>query len=86
MIATIAPLFIPYVGQAYGIATASAYFGQALAVFGKTVIDAIGDDTASKSQVYGNSLIKSTLQLESLILLSVMQEIKECLIMNNSLT
>lgn len=48
MIATIAPLFIPYVGQAYGIATASAYFGQALAVFGKTVIDAIGDDTASK--------------------------------------
>lgn len=48
MIATIAPLFIPYVGQAYGIATASVYFGQAMAVFGKTVIDAIGDDTASK--------------------------------------
>lgn len=48
MIATVAPLFIPYVGPAYGIATASAYFGQALAVFGKTIIDTIGDDTASK--------------------------------------
>lgn len=48
LIANVAPLFIPYVGPAYGIATASAYFGQALAVFGKTVIDVIGDDTASK--------------------------------------
>lgn len=44
--ATVAPMLVPYVGQAYGIATGAMYFGQALSIFGKTLIDAVSDSDA----------------------------------------
>lgn len=44
--ATVAPMLVPYVGQAYGIATGAMYFGQALSVFGKTLIDTVSDSDA----------------------------------------
>lgn len=44
--ATVAPMLIPYVGQAYGIATGAMYFGQALSIFGKTLVDAVSDSDA----------------------------------------
>nr|DAW84455.1 MAG TPA: DNA-binding protein [Caudoviricetes sp.] len=46
LIATVAPMLIPYVGQVYGVTTGAMYFGQALSVFGKTLIDTVTDSDA----------------------------------------